>query len=104
MIDVHQRLELPSGRSATYYSVPQLETLGLGSGTEQFDLVLGALTRPGQTATLRIEHKDGRLGSVPLRVRIDTPIETAYVRAGGIMPYMLEQLAPVGSGVVGGVC
>jgi hypothetical protein len=27
-------------------------------------------------------------------LRIDTPIEAAYFLAGGIMPYVLEQLAP----------
>ena len=31
-------------------------------------------------------------GSVPLVVRIDTPIEAAYFSAGGILPYMLGQL------------
>ena len=28
-----------------------------------------------------------------LLVRIDTPIEAAYYAAGGIMPYVLEQVA-----------
>ena len=31
MIDVRQRLQLPSGASASYWSLPQLETLGIGS-------------------------------------------------------------------------
>ena len=31
MIDVRQRLELPSGRSASYYSLPLLEKSGVGS-------------------------------------------------------------------------
>jgi hypothetical protein len=30
---------------------------------------------------------------VPVLLRIDTPIEVAYFAAGGIMPYVLEQLA-----------
>jgi hypothetical protein len=30
--------------------------------------------------------------SVPLRLRIDTPIEAAYFSAGGILPYVLNQL------------
>jgi hypothetical protein len=29
---------------------------------------------------------------VPLVVRIDTPIEAAYFSAGGILPYVLDQL------------
>jgi aconitate hydratase len=77
--------QLPEGVSA--------QTLGL-DGTERFDLVLGGPVRPGQTATLRIEFRDARRASVPLLLRIDTPIEAAYFLAGGIMPYVLEQLAP----------
>jgi hypothetical protein len=30
--------------------------------------------------------------SVPLAARIDTPIEVAYFSAGGIMPYVLNEL------------
>jgi aconitate hydratase len=75
--------QLPEGVSA--------QTLGL-DGTERFDLVAGELTRPGQQATLRIERVDGRHESIPLLLRIDTPIEAAYFLAGGIMPYVLEQL------------
>jgi aconitate hydratase len=29
---------------------------------------------------------------VPLALRIDTPIEAEYFSAGGILPYVLEQL------------
>ena len=77
--------QLPEGVTA--------QTLGL-DGSERFDLVLGGPARPGQAATLRIEYRDGRRASVPLLLRIDTPIEAAYFLAGGIMPYVLEQLAP----------
>ena len=48
--------------------------------------------RPGVSATLNIERQDGRRDSVPLVVRIDTPIEAAYFSAGGILPYVLERL------------
>jgi aconitate hydratase len=68
-----------------------VQTLAL-DGTERFDLVLGELTRPRQEGTLRFERRDGRHESVPLLVRIDTPIEVAYFLAGGIMSYVLEQL------------
>jgi aconitate hydratase len=75
--------QLPEGVSA--------QSLGL-DGTERFDLMVGELTGKGQAATLRIERRHGRHESIPLVVRIDTPIEAAYFRAGGIMPYVLEQL------------
>jgi aconitate hydratase len=75
--------QLPDGVSA--------QTLGL-DGTERFDLELGSPLRPRQPATLHIERRDGRRQSVPLVIRIDTPIEAAYFAAGGILPYVLEQL------------
>ena len=75
--------QLPEGVSA--------QTLGL-DGTERFDLVFGAPLRPRQTATLHVERGDGRRESVPLVLRIDTPTEAAYFAAGGILPYVLDQL------------
>jgi aconitate hydratase len=74
---------LPDGVSA--------QTLGL-DGTERFDLLVDEPLRPRQPGHLRIERRDGRRDSVPLLLRIDTPIEAAYFLAGGIMPYVLEQL------------
>jgi aconitate hydratase len=82
--------QLPEGVSA--------ETLGL-DGTERFDLELAGPLRPRQPALLHIERRDGRRESVTLVVRIDTPIEAAYFSAGGILPYVLEQL--LGPGVRG---
>jgi aconitate hydratase len=75
--------ELPEGVSS--------ESLGL-DGTERFDLVASGPLRPRFPATLGIERRDGRRESVPLVVRIDTPIEAAYFSAGGILPYVLDQL------------
>ena len=67
-------------------------TLGL-DGTERFDLALEGTLRPRAQATLHIERRDGRREAVPVLVRIDTPIEVAYFAAGGIMPYVLEELS-----------
>jgi aconitate hydratase len=75
--------QLPEGVSA--------QSLAL-DGSERFDLVVGDVASTRQPGTLRIERLDGRSDSIPLLVRIDTPIEAAYFRAGGIMPYVLEQL------------
>jgi aconitate hydratase len=75
--------QLPEGVSA--------QSLAL-DGSERFDLVVEEPARTRQPGTLRIERRDGRRDSIPLLVRIDTPIEAAYFRAGGIMPYVLEQL------------
>ena len=75
--------QFPDGVSA--------QTLGL-DGTERFDLELGGPLQPGQAAALHIERRDNSRESVPLELRIDTPIEAAYFSAGGILPYVLEQL------------
>jgi aconitate hydratase len=66
-------------------------TLGL-DGSETFDLKgIAGNIKPQQQATLVI-HKNGSTREVPVRVRIDTPIEVEYYRAGGILPYVLRQL------------
>ncbi len=76
--------QLPEGAS------PQ--SLGL-DGTETYDLVgLGERIAPRQRASLRVRRSSGETDEVPLTVRIDTPIEAEYHRAGGILPYVLRQL------------
>ena len=75
--------QFPEGVSA--------QTLGL-DGTERFALTLGGALRPRGEVALQIERRDGRRESLPLVLRIDTPIEAAYFSAGGILPYVLHQL------------
>jgi aconitate hydratase len=48
--------------------------------------------KPGRNVTLEIEGKGAQKRSVPLKLRIDTPIEIDYYRHGGILPYVLRQL------------
>ena len=67
------------------------QSLGL-TGSEHIDLALDRALAPQSQAQLRITHADGRVQQVALRLRIDTPIETDYYRAGGILPYVLRQL------------
>jgi aconitate hydratase len=77
--------QLPAGVTAT--------TLGL-EGDEEFDLLgLDGNATPRQEVTLVIRRKDGTRHSVPLVLRLDTAAEVDYVRCGGIMPYILAQLA-----------
>jgi aconitase A len=61
-------------------------------GTGRFDLALGEPLRPRQCGHLRIERDDGRRESVPLLLRIGASGEVANFLAGGIMPYVPEQL------------
>ncbi|MGA7616126.1 MAG: aconitate hydratase [Thermoanaerobaculia bacterium] len=65
-------------------------SLGL-KGDEEFDLVgLGTL-KPQQSVTLVI-RKGSEKREVPVKVRIDTPIELEYYAFGGILRYVLAQL------------
>jgi aconitate hydratase len=67
------------------------QTLGL-DGSEEFSITgLSESIKPGQQVTLEIE-KNGERRSVPVKLRIDTPIEIDYYRHGGILPFVLRQL------------
>jgi aconitate hydratase len=62
-------------------------------GTEVYDVVgLGMNLKPQQDLTLRITRQDGNVENVPVKCRIDTPIEIDYYQHGGILPYVLRQL------------
>ena len=47
---------------------------------------------PQSDTTLVIHREDGTRQQVVVTLRIDTPIEVDYYRAGGILPYVLRQL------------
>ena len=67
-------------------------SLGL-KGDESFDLVgLENGITPQQDLTLVIKRSDGPSQNVPVKLRLDTPIEIEYFQAGGILPYVLKQL------------
>jgi aconitate hydratase len=77
-------LQFPEGTNA--------QTLNL-DGSEVFSITgLSASIEPGKTVTLAIERKNGGRDSVPVRLRIDTPIEIDYYRHGGILQFVLRQL------------
>ncbi len=69
------------------------ESIGL-DGTETYDItgITGDTIRPRQDLLLTIRRSDGSTQEVPLRLRIDTPIEIDYYKAGGILPFVLKQL------------
>ncbi|HTP50171.1 MAG TPA: aconitate hydratase AcnA, partial [Anaeromyxobacteraceae bacterium] len=76
--------QLPDGVSA--------ETLAL-DGTEIFDLVGIPPLSPRKRATLVVHRKDSRVEEVPVTIRLDTPVEVDYQEAGGILPYVLREIA-----------
>ena len=81
-------LQFLSGQSAA--------TLGL-TGRELIDIT--GLTRPeASEVTVTATPPDGKPRQFNVRLRIDTPKEREYYRHGGILQYVLRQLAAAGSG------
>jgi len=70
------------------------ETLGL-TGHELFSVTgLDSLNDGVSPKTVRVSATEGdRTSQFEVRLRIDTPMEAQYYRHGGILPYMLRQMA-----------
>jgi aconitate hydratase len=66
------------------------DTLGI-RGDEMYDIEIEGELRPQMNVTLLVFGRDGEK-QIPLKLRIDTPIEVDYYRHGGILPYVLRQL------------
>jgi aconitate hydratase len=68
------------------------QTLNL-DGSETYAISgLSDTIEPGQMVTLEIARKSGSSEKVPVKLRIDTPIEIDYYRHGGILPFVLREL------------
>jgi aconitate hydratase len=67
------------------------ESLGL-TGRETF-AVSGVENGESSEATVRATRDDGGEVAFSVRVRLDTPREREYLRAGGILPFVLRRLA-----------
>ena len=68
------------------------QTLKL-DGSETFSITgLSDAIEPGMTLNLKIERANQKIDSVPVNLRIDTPIEIDYYRHGGILQFVLSQL------------
>ena len=64
------------------------------TGRESYDItgIAGGLT-PRQKLSVRATADDGKETTFSVIVRIDTPVEVDYYQHGGILPYVLRQLA-----------
>jgi aconitate hydratase len=74
-----------------------VESLGL-TGEEVFDFpglctLLDAKLAHGQILTVTATAMDGKVTKFPCKVRIDTPQEILYYENGGILQFVLRQLA-----------
>jgi aconitate hydratase len=68
------------------------QTLKL-DGSETYAIAgLSDSIEPGQMVTMEITRKNGTREEVPVKLRIDTPIEIDYYRHGGILPFVLREL------------
>ncbi|MGA1341493.1 MAG: aconitate hydratase AcnA [Hyphomonas sp.] len=69
------------------------KTLGL-KGTETVDIEgLGNDIRPLSSVPCKITYADGRVKTIQIKCRIDTEIEVDYVKHGGVLHYVLRDLA-----------
>jgi aconitate hydratase len=79
-------LEFTSGANAA--------SLGLtGKETYHIEGIPAALDGGGRQAAVRAVADDGSEKKFTVKVRVDTPQEVEYYRYGGILPYVLRQLA-----------
>jgi aconitate hydratase len=61
-------------------------------GSQTFSIGgLSEAIQPGARLTLEILTKDNQKRYVPVKLRIDTPIEIDYYKHGGILPFVLRQ-------------
>ncbi len=80
-------LQFEQGESAATHGLTGRETLAI---TGLAAMNTGALPK---STTVRVTREDGSESEITVRVRIDTPMEAEYFRHGGILPYVLRQLA-----------
>ena len=76
-------LQFKAGENADTYNL---------TGKEVYD-VTGLDNGNSKTATVTAHREDGTQVSFEVDVRIDTPKEIEYCRHGGILHYVLRQLA-----------
>ncbi|HEX3746501.1 MAG TPA: aconitate hydratase AcnA [Bryobacteraceae bacterium] len=81
-------LQFPTGENAA--------SLGLtGKETYSVEGVKSSFNGGGRKATVRAVSDDGSEKTFTALVRVDTPQEVEYYRNGGILPYVLRQIAAV---------
>ncbi len=75
-----------------FHEGTSVQSLGL-DGSEIYSISgLSESIQPGQDLTLEIRRAQGEIQRVPVKLRIDTPIEVDYYRHGGILQFVLREL------------
>ncbi|HEY2824031.1 MAG TPA: aconitate hydratase, partial [Gemmatimonadales bacterium] len=70
-----------------------LDAIGLNGTETYFISGIAKGLKPGGTVKVSAKKSDGRTVTFDVRVRLDTAIELEYYRHGGILQYVLRQLA-----------
>jgi aconitate hydratase len=64
------------------------------TGRETYDIIgMGDTLRPSGDVKVRVTAEDGSTSEINAVARIDTPEELVAFRHGGILPYVVRQLA-----------
>ncbi len=92
---IHRTNLVGMGVLPLQFQAPQTAaSLGLtGKEIYHLDGVKAALESGGRTVTVRAVDEKGREKVFSVDLRVDTPQEVEYYRNGGILPYVLRQLA-----------
>ena len=86
-------LQFESGASVESLGLTGEETFTLGTKPGELKAMLDSKFEGGKTLTVVATAADGSKKTFPVMVRIDTPQEILYYQHGGILQYVLRQLA-----------
>jgi aconitate hydratase len=76
----------------TFEDGESMKTLGL-NGRETFSIAGVADVTPRAKLAVRAQADDGTITTFSVIAQIDTPVEVDYYQHGGILPFVLRQLA-----------
>jgi aconitate hydratase len=86
-------LQFEAGASVESVGLTGEETFTLGTKPGELKAMLDSKFEGGKTLTVVATAADGTKKTFPVTVRIDTPQEILYYQHGGILQYVLRQLA-----------
>jgi aconitate hydratase len=86
-------LQFEAGASVESLGLTGEETFTLGEKAGELKAMLDSKFEGGKTLTVVATAADGSTKTFPVMVRIDTPQEILYYQHGGILQYVLRQLA-----------
>jgi aconitate hydratase len=86
-------LQFQTGDSAEGLGLTGEETFTLGTHPGELKTMLDSKFAAGKNLSVCAKAADGTTYEFPASVRIDTPQEILYYQHGGILQYVLRQLA-----------